>query len=136
MKLISLVIPIASIDNEVYLWGQTRQSLDEFKGFFEFPGGKIENGEKPLEAAIREVLEETSISLSESDLSLGFIWNDFLTPTKPIRFFVFLTKSDFANGQGEYKKLSDLCESSFKIPPINKVFLRNYQDTIKLFVTA
>lgn len=135
MKLISLVIPVASIDNEVYLWGQTRQSFDEFNGFFEFPGGKIEKDEKPQEAALREIFEETNIKLDKSNLDLAFIWNDFLSPTKPIRFYVYLTKSDFAKAKGEYKKLSDLCESSFKIPPINKVFLRKHQDTLSTFAT-
>ena len=37
-------------------------------GFFDFPGGRIEEGETPKEAAERELLEETGLIVDESIL--------------------------------------------------------------------
>lgn len=134
MKLISLVIPLLLKNESVFCFGQTRKSSDEFNGFFEFPGGKIEKGESPLLAAQREILEETGIVLEKSDLDLGFIWNDFLSPEKAIRFYVYFTKKDFDKAKGEYLPLEEVCRDSFKIPPINKLFLREYHNRLKNYL--
>lgn len=39
----------------------TRKAKGAFKGFWEFPGGKIEEGESASDAAVREIREELSI---------------------------------------------------------------------------
>ena len=41
----------------------TKYKLGNKKGYFDIPGGKIEEGEEPKQAAIREMKEETGIDI-------------------------------------------------------------------------
>ncbi len=44
-----------------------RRSLDEeyFPGYWAFPGGRVEPGEIPLQSALREIYEETSLQIED-----------------------------------------------------------------------
>ncbi|MFI3283920.1 MAG: (deoxy)nucleoside triphosphate pyrophosphohydrolase [Erysipelotrichaceae bacterium] len=61
MKQIEVVAAIIKSDNR-YLVAQ--RGYGEFKGYFEFPGGKIELGETREEALIREIKEELNVVIS------------------------------------------------------------------------
>lgn len=54
----------------------TARGYGEFKGFWEFPGGKIEPGEKPEEAVVREIQEELD-SLVTVKKQIGTIEYDY-----------------------------------------------------------
>ena len=55
MKTIRVVAAVIRRDDMIFA---TARGYGEFKGGWEFPGGKIEDGESPQEALIREIDEE------------------------------------------------------------------------------
>ena len=63
MKTIEVVAAIIIKDGEVFA---TQRGYGEWKGWWEFPGGKIEPGETPQEALVREIHEEL-----DADISVG-----------------------------------------------------------------
>lgn len=61
MKQIEVVAAIILKDN---LYLATQRGYGEFEGMWEFPGGKIEAGESPEDALVREILEELCINIT------------------------------------------------------------------------
>lgn len=56
--------------SETVLLGKRRDTVrPELDGLWELPGGKIEGAESPLTAALREVEEETGVSLEVARVS-------------------------------------------------------------------
>ena len=72
MKTIEVVAAIIIKNGEVFA---TKRGYGEFKGWWEFPGGKIESGECPKEALIREIREELEAEILVGDLLETVEWD-------------------------------------------------------------
>lgn len=72
MKRIEVVAAIIIKGNQVFA---TQRGYGEFKGWWEFPGGKIESGECPQEALKREIKEELDAEISVGELLETVEWD-------------------------------------------------------------
>jgi len=64
-----LVVAVALIDADGRVLIAQRPEGKQLAGLWEFPGGKVEAGERPEAALIRELEEELGIEVSESCLA-------------------------------------------------------------------
>jgi 8-oxo-dGTP diphosphatase len=64
-----LVAAAALVDPDGRVLVTQRPEGKQLAGFWEFPGGKVELGERPEAALIRELKEELTIDVSESCLA-------------------------------------------------------------------
>lgn len=76
MKTIHVVAAVICRDNKIFA---AQRSYGSFKGKWEFPGGKVEPGETPRQALVREIREEldTDISVGEKLDHVEYDYPDF-----------------------------------------------------------
>ena len=69
MKTVRVVAAVIcdSIENKTKIFA-TARGYGDFKGGWEFPGGKIEEGETPQEAVVREIREELEATVKVGEL--------------------------------------------------------------------
>ena len=72
MKTIEVVAAIIVKDGKVFA---TQRGYGEFKGWWEFPGGKMEAGESPQEALRREIREELDAEVEVGALLETVEWD-------------------------------------------------------------
>ena len=72
MKCIEVVAAIIRRDDMVLA---TQRGYGEWKDWWEFPGGKIEAGETPEEALLREIHEELSTEISVDQFLCTVEWD-------------------------------------------------------------
>ena len=128
---ISIVIPCQKKDSKIYLWTQVRDSGDELSGLLEFPGGKVEAGESPAMAAVREVKEEVGVLLEASKL-IKFKNYSNESGRKTIMLMAFLHEDvESVFNSASYIELEKLLEISEKLPPANREILLDLEQSLQ-----
>lgn len=76
MKTIEVVAAVIKKGNKIFA---TQRGYGDLKGGWEFPGGKIESGETPQKALVREIREElnTKIEVGEFIETVDFDYETF-----------------------------------------------------------
>ena len=90
MKTIEVVAAVIIKDGKVFA---TQRGYGEWQGWWEFPGGKIETGESPQDALVREIREELDAEISVDRLLHTIEW-DYPTFHLTMHCFICTLKSD------------------------------------------
>lgn len=85
-KKIRVVAGIIWNEDQTKILLSQRKKEQDFSGLWEFPGGKVENGEDDGAALIRELQEELNITVTEQEKALSF---QYEYPTKTIDFVIY-----------------------------------------------
>lgn len=93
MKVIKVVAAIIAEKGRIFA---TQRGYGEFKDGWEFPGGKIEEGETPQQALVREIQEELDTEVEVGDL-LGTVEYDYPTFHLSMQCFLCRIKSGRLN---------------------------------------
>lgn len=115
LKLIPVALALfyRKIENATLeVWTQVREDDGIYHGLLEFPGGKIEAHETPLEAVIREVMEEVNIDIAASEVeSMGLYSNALPGRTIVLNVFLFPDQPSLI-GKGQWLSIDSVKLSS------------------------
>lgn len=111
--IVEVAVGVLVKDGQSILLGQ-RPEGKPYAGYWEFPGGKIEDGETLFEALKRELLEEINVSILDA--------NEFLTlehdyPHAYVRLHICLVK----NWTGDVRGLENQATAWLPIEEISQV---------------
>ncbi len=97
-------------------------------GLWEFPGGKIESNETPLEGLIRELKEEINIDVKQAVLRQKIIHN---YPTKSVCLFFYIVSSYTGLAKGLEGQLVQWVSHSrigqFNFPEANQTIVEQFE---------
>ena len=101
MKKIEVVAGVIFNDNKVLA---TQRGYGKYEGFWEFPGGKIEQGETHAQALIRELKEELNINVEVEEImsTINYDYPDF-------QLVMYCYKTQIKSGTLELLEHKDFC---------------------------
>lgn len=118
-------------ENEEVLCIKRSESCRSFKGYWNFPGGGVEQGESAVDGAIRELYEETNLTARKKDLHY---FQKHYTPRLEINYFITFDYSGeiiLNNESTEYKWLKPHKIKLNEFIPLPVKMLDEIEDFIK-----
>lgn len=125
MILVSIAVLVRTIHPQPQVWVMPRQEQGPLNGLWEFPGGKIEAMESPLEACLREVKEEVGIQLQPQKLHLMNIYRHDYTDRQVCLYPFYTEINDLEPQGGKWIDLNDELVASQDIPAANNLIIRD-----------
>ena len=89
----AVFMPLVEADGKLSLLFEVRSKLIGQAGEVCFPGGRIEEGESPLDAAVRETMEELELGRKAASLLLDLIKKGSAEPNRVIQDCVLIEGS-------------------------------------------
>ncbi|MGB0206850.1 MAG: 8-oxo-dGTP diphosphatase MutT [Candidatus Puniceispirillaceae bacterium] len=130
---IQLISAVALIDSDGRVLLAERPEGKIFAGYWEFPGGKIETGETPEAALVRELDEELGVDTKDSCLApLGFVSHPYDTHHMVLLLYVCRKWSGRPQPKegGQLKWVAPARLRDFEMPPANKELISVIQDLL------
>ena len=131
--IIKHVVACALADNTGRVLINQRPVGKDFEGYWEFPGGKIEEGETPESAIIRELKEELNIDASNNCIA-PFGFSSFGYAKFHVVLMLFVTRKWSGNPiplEGNKLKWVSYSElRKHKMPDANKSFFPTIFDIV------
>ena len=130
---IQLISAVALIDSDGRVLLAERPEGKIFAGYWEFPGGKIETGETPEAALVRELDEELGVDTKDSCLApLGFVSHPYDTHYMVLLLYVCRKWSGRPQPKegGQLKWVAPARLRDFEMPPANKELISVIQDLL------
>lgn len=129
-----LVVAIALVDPDGRVLLAERPTGKSYAGYWEFPGGKVEAGETPEAALIREIQEELGIDTHASCLAPLQFSTGETKDGQPLLLLLYICRrwqgraAPQEGGQLAWVRAARL--GDYEMPPPNRPFIAALQDLL------
>jgi len=104
----SILVPLIEINNELNLIYEVRSKSIKQPGEISFPGGRIEYGESPLDAAVRETWEEIGVDKEDIEIISELDYTSSKNGSFIYSFLGHIINTEFLNIQFSKDEVSEL----------------------------
>jgi len=132
-KNLVIVASIAIIDANDQILIAKRPNKKHLSGFWEFPGGKVEKGESPENALVREVKEELNIDINNKCIA-PLTFSEFNYEKFHLLLLLYVCRrwegEPMSMEKNEIKWVKVNTLRQYKMPPADDSLIYNLQDLL------